>query len=113
MVKTYVKGFKIDRKKVADVADVESDRDAEVDAYIRVILSGLNRSGYKFIAAAHEHTPPGQIPDGRTRLALIIVLEEGSDEETLRGQGLECIDESINFARPHVLIGPDVWELWG
>ena len=66
MVKTYVKGFKIDRKNVADVADVESDRDAEVDAYIRVILSGLDRSGYKFIAAAQEHIPPGQKPDGRS-----------------------------------------------
>ena len=105
MVKTYVKGFKIDRKNVADVADVESDRDAEVNAYrIRVILSGLDRSGYKFIAAAHEHIPPGQKPDGRTHLALIIVLEEGSDEETLRRQVLGCIDESIHFARPQAQI---------
>jgi hypothetical protein len=111
MEKLYAKGFKLDRNMIAKVAEVESSNNPEVDEYIHVIINGLNRSGYKFIGA--EHTPPGQQPDGRTHLAVAIVLETGRDEEELRKKDLQPIDHSITFAQPHVLVGPDFWELWG
>lgn len=37
---------------------------------------------------------------------LIIVLDEGNDEQELRGRELARIDESIEIARPYVLVGP-------
>lgn len=113
MSKQYVKGFKLDRQKIAKVAGVGNPSDPEVDEYIRVIISGLNRGGYKFIGTVHEHTPPGQQADGSTHLAVAIVLELGYDAEELRKKELKPIEESIAFAQPHVLDGPDVWELWG
>lgn len=109
----YVKGFKIDRQKVADTVDLPDPCDPEVDDYIRIIIHDLNRSGYKFIGAVHERNPPGQQPDGRTHLAVLIILDEGYDEEELRQRELGAVDDTIEVARPHVLVGPDVWELWG
>jgi hypothetical protein len=52
---------------------------------------------------------------GITRLTVLIVLDEGSNEEELRQRELGAVDETIEFARPHVLVGTgaDVWELWG
>ena len=113
MSKQYVKGFKLDRQKITKVAEVDGPSDPEVDEYIRVIISGLSRGGYKFIGTVHEHTPLGQQANGSLHLAVAIVLELGCDEEELRKKELKPIDESIAFAQPHVLDGPDVWELWG
>ena len=41
---------------------------------------------------------------------MIIVLDIGYDEEELRQKDLGDIDWSIEWARPYVLVGPDVWE---
>ncbi|KAF8802227.1 hypothetical protein BYT27DRAFT_7197315 [Phlegmacium glaucopus] len=105
---TYVKGYKIDRQKVASMVEVDC-HDPEVDEYIRVIVHQLPRSAYKYITAAKEHNPPADpMEDGH--LALIIVLEAGQDEKTLREKEI-VVDESIEWAKPHVLVGPDIWEV--
>ena len=106
--KKFVKGFKLDRSKIAALAEVESSSDPEVDAYIPIIVYQLNRDGYKYITAGWEHDVPRDAKDGR--LALIIVLDIGYDEEELRQKDLGDIDWSIEWARPYVLFGPDVWE---
>jgi hypothetical protein len=77
MEKRYVKGSKVDRQKVANATDLRGPSDPEVDDYVRIIIDGLNRSGYRFIGAGYEHIPPGQQPDGHTHLAVIIILDEG------------------------------------
>jgi hypothetical protein len=41
-----------------------------------------------------------------------LLLETGDDEDELKKRDLGEIDESIREALPHVLVGPDVWELW-
>lgn len=103
----YVKGFKIDRQKVADV--VEAPRgDPIVDAGIRVVVEQLNRSAYIDIVAGYEL--PG--PDGERHLALIIALAFDEEEKRLKKKKLGDIDESIKAALPHTLVGPDVWELF-
>jgi hypothetical protein len=56
------------------------------------------------------YEPPG--PDGERYLALIITLEIGDDEDELKKKDLGEIDESIREALSHVLVEPDVWELW-
>ena len=103
----YVKGFKIDRQKVADV--VEAPRgDPIVDAGIRVVVEQLNRSAYIDIVTGYE--PPGL--DGERHLALIIALAFDEEEKRLKKKKLGDIDETIRAALPHTLVGPDVWELF-
>jgi hypothetical protein len=102
----YVKGFKIDRQKVADMIGAPRG-DPVVDAGIRVVVEQLNRSAYIDIVAGYE--PPS--PDGQRHLALVIALEVDNDEERLKKKELGAIDESIRAALPHSLVGPDVWEL--
>ena len=106
--KKFVKGFKLDRSKIAALAEVESSSNPEVDAYIPIIVHQLNHDGYKYITAGWEHDVPCDAKDGR--LVLIIILDIGYDEEELRQKDLGDIDWSIEWARPHVLVGPDVWE---
>ena len=38
--------------------------------------------------------------------------DSDDDEERLRKKELGTIDESIQAALPHTLVGPDVWELF-
>ena len=98
-----MKGFKIDRQKVAEL--VEAPRgDPIVDAGIRVVVEQLNRSVYIDIVAGYE--PPG--PDEERHLALIIALEFDEEEKRLKKKKLRDIDESIKAALPHTLVGPDV-----
>jgi hypothetical protein len=89
---------------------VESTLDPQVDNFIHVIISKVNCEGYKYIAAAYDHPPA----DPTDCLSVVIVLNEGYDEEELKKREVAAgpIDESIEFARPHVLDSPDVWELW-
>ena len=56
------------------------------------------------------YEPPS--PDGKRHLALIIALETGEDKDEIKKKDLGEIDESIRVALPHVLVGPDVWELF-
>jgi hypothetical protein len=55
----YVKGFKIDRQRVADIVEAKRS-DPRVDAGIRVVVEQLNRSAYLDIVTGYE--PPS--PDG-------------------------------------------------
>jgi hypothetical protein len=109
----YAKGFILDRNLVAKLAKVESETDPKVAAYIHSIISGLNREGYKFIGGVFRPPQPGQRAEfGDKRLEMAIVLETGDDEAMLRSKELPPLDATIAAAQPHVLIGPDVWELW-
>ena len=45
-------------------------------------------------------------------MALIIALEIGEDKDEMKEKDLGEFDESIRVALPHVLVGPDVWELF-
>ena len=106
----YVKGFKIDTQKVATivgVGDHPETLDPLIDDAIGVIVHQLNQSAYLSIEVGYEH--PG--PDGERHQVLIVALEIGEDEEELKKKDLGEIDESIRVALPHVLAGPDVWEL--
>jgi hypothetical protein len=102
----YVKGFKIDRQKVADIVEAKRS-DPLVDAAIGVVVELLNRSAYLNIVTGYE--PPS--PDGERHLALVVALEIDDDEQRLVKKELGTIDESIIAALPHTLVGPDVWEL--
>jgi hypothetical protein len=100
----YAKGFKVDRQKVANIVGAPL-----IEAGIRrAIVDRLDRSAYLSIEGGYE--PPG--PDGMRDLAFIIALEIGYDKDELKKKDLAEIDESIKEALPHVLVGPDVWELW-
>jgi hypothetical protein len=82
--------------------------DHEVDEYIRVIVHMFPRTAYKYITTAKESNVPIDQKDGR--LALVIVLEVGDDENTLREMVI-VVDPTIEWALPHVLVGPDIWEI--
>ena len=108
--KMYVKGFKLDRNKLAKLAARYSGDDGDVDSYIPVLIHQLNRDSYKYVGCAYEHEPDPR--DGQRHLTLVIVLEQGMDKEELERRELKHpIDSSIEWALPHVLEGPDVWEL--
>lgn len=109
--KTFVKGFKIDQDKVVRSAKLKDPDLTIIESYITTIVHVLNREGYKYIGCAYDHDPDPQ--DGERRLVLVIVLDESTDEEELKNKALGQIDDTIEWAKPHVLEGPDVWELWG
>jgi len=104
----YVKGFKIDRRKIANLLEVTSETDPLVEAGIHVVVERLNRDAYLKIVTGYE----GRDPDGNRNVEMIIALEFDKDEERLRKKELGTIDESISIALPHTLVGPDVWELF-
>jgi hypothetical protein len=104
--KYYVKGFKLDRAKIAAGFGLKSRNDPEVDAYIPIIKNRLNRSGYKYVALVWEHEVD-RTADGK--LGMVFVLDGGYDAEELKRKELGEIDWSLTWARP-VLVGPDVWE---
>lgn len=104
----YVKSYKIDSQKVANIVGAINRVDPLVDTGIRVIVCRLNRSAYVDIVGGNE--PPG--PNGERYLALIIALEIGDDKDELMKKDLGEIDESVREALFYVLVGPDVWELW-
>ena len=106
-----VKGYIIDYNLVAKAAKIDAS-DPDVHYYTRIIMMGLNRYGYKFIGSVHRRIQPGQKPKEKD-LALAIVLEIGDDEEALKKMELPLLDDTIEAALPHVLVGPGVWELWG
>lgn len=103
---TYVKGYKIDRKMVASMIEVDP-LDHEVDEYIRVIVYMFPRTAYKYIASAKESNVHIDQKDGHR--ALVIVLQVGDDENALRETEI-AIDATIEWAMPHVLVGPGVLE---
>lgn len=72
----------------------------------------LNQEGYKYIGCTYGHHP--DLRDGQRRLVLIIVLDESNDEEELKNKPLgQVLGDNIQWAaKPHVLEGSDVWELW-
>ena len=82
--------------------------DPYVDAAIPIIVGQLDRSAYLRIVCGWVPATP----DTERHLALIIALAFGADKDELKEKDLGEIDESIKKALPHVLVGPDVWELW-
>jgi hypothetical protein len=102
----YVKGFKIDRQKLANMLEVEAE-DPRIMIGINIVVQKLNRSAYKNIEGGYEPTV-----DGHRQLVHIIAMDYGDNEEQLREKELEDVDESIRVALPHVLEGPDIWELY-
>ena len=93
--------------KVANVVEARDRIDPLVDTGIQVIVGRLNRSAYMNIVTGYE--PPS--PYRKRHFALIIALEIGEDKDEMKKNDLGEIDESIRVALPHVLVGPDVWEL--
>jgi len=103
----YVKGFKIDRQRIANILGVTRTDDPRVEAGISVVVKRLNRDAYLRIVTGYEP----RCSDGMRHVALIIALHIDDDEERLREMELGPLDESISIALPHTLVGPDVWEL--
>ena len=102
--KEYFKGFILDRRAIAKLAGVESTNDPEDDIYSDIIIKGLNRNGFDFIGLVRD------VPR-KDYFALAIVLKVGSNAEELEKIELD-VDDTIMDAKPHVLIGPGVWELY-
>ena len=111
MKKQYVKGFILDRHLVAKILEAKHATNPEVNRFIHTVVRGLNCDGYKFIGTVYRHKSDPMFSE--SKLALAIVLEVGCDEEALKRMELPPLDDTIAAAQPHVLIGPDVWELWG
>ena len=105
----FVKGFKFDHTKIATVAGVQSSHDPEVDVYIPIIKDTLNPEGYKYITLVWENNVPRDVEDGW--LALVVVLETGSEIEDSRQMELGELDSSIRRASP-ALDGLGVWETY-
>ena len=105
----FVKGFKFDHAKIATVARVQSSHDPEVDIYIPIIKDTLNPEGYKYITLDWENNVPRDVEDGW--LALVVVLETGSEIEDSRQMELGELDSSIRRASP-ALDGLGVWETY-
>jgi hypothetical protein len=97
----YVKGFKVDREKVAKLVGARDIDDPLVETGISVIVNRLNRSAYLRIEGGYELSSS----DGERHLHLIIALEIGADKDELKKKDLGEIDESIREALPHVLVG--------
>ena len=106
----YVKGFKLNRDKLAKVAARFANNDGDFYSIIPVLMHELRRDSCKYIGWAYEHEPDPR--DGLLHLALVLVMEQGMDKEELERRELKhSIDPSIERALPHVLEGPDVWKL--
>jgi hypothetical protein len=94
----YIKGFEINRDKVATIVPC-----AKVDVAINIIIEQyLDRAGFKYIAC-------GLREGHRVNWPLVIVLDDGFDEQALRESPLGEIHWSVQWVMD-VLDGPDVWE---
>lgn len=94
----FIKGFEISRSKVATFIGDPS----KVDVAIGIIIAQfLDSDGFRFLAC-------GDRPDHKITRPLVIVLDDGDDEEKLRQMSLD-IHPSI-LKMKEILEGPDVWE---
>jgi hypothetical protein len=105
----YVKGFKIDREKIAQVLGAGHIYDPLVEAGIAELVEGLNRKGYLRILTAYNSESPGS--DGFRHLVLIIALQISENKDELKAKPLGKIDKTISDAHPHLLVEPDIWEM--
>lgn len=104
----YAKGFKIDRKKIAETFNLADRNDPQVEVYFSAIVENLNRAAYKCVTTAYDHEAlPGETP-----ICNVVAFETGTNKEALEKLDLGPFDESIEMARSYVLVGPQVWELW-
>jgi len=106
--KRFVKGYKFDRAKIAQTFKLSGASDNDVDDVIHTAVSMLNRQGFLYLACAYDDKPGVD-----WTLCNVIVLDEGTDPKALHEKPLveDQVDETILWARPHVLDGPGVWEL--
>jgi len=97
----YIKGFEINRDKVATIVPCD-----KVDVAITIILEQcLDRADFKYIACGYREGHKVTWP-------LVIVLDDGFDEQALRKRPLGKIHQSVQWVMD-VLDGPDVWERSG
>ena len=99
----YVKGFKVDTEKVANIVGARDKKDPLILNGISAVVNRINRSGYLRIEGGYKL-------EGERHFCFIFALAIGDDKDELKKRDLG--DESILKALPHVLVGPDVWELW-
>jgi hypothetical protein len=100
--KQYIKGFAINRQKIADFFTIEPNSPLEGSAIHETIRwLERDRDGFMFIAC-------GIKPDQPHRM-LVIVLDEDYDEDALRGRPTKPFSPSLTAVFP-VVDGPDVWE---
>jgi hypothetical protein len=90
---------------IADAFDLPDANHPQVDDLLEITVHRLNRSAYKFIGTI-----------ARPDVGNVIVLADSFDKEVLdqalEAMDMEQIDETIQEAKEHVLVGPKVWELW-
>jgi len=87
--------------------------DPEINAFIPSVVRQINRFAYLKIVGGWETGKTATPLDTERELEVIIALAFGNDKDDLEKKDLREIDSSINWALPHALEGPDVWELWG
>jgi hypothetical protein len=104
----YVKGFKIDRQKVANIVGASNINDPLVDAGINAVVKRINRSAYLKIEGGWDRVSP----DAKREIEFILAFAIGTDKDELKAKDLGELDETIMEALPYVLVGPDVWELY-
>jgi len=97
--KQYIKGFAINREKMAAFHKLEPGSPA-VETAIHYTIRYLDRDVYLFIGCGLE-------PDGECQL--VVVLDVDYEEDKLKGRLLKPLDSSLNNVMP-VLDGPDIWE---
>jgi hypothetical protein len=94
----YIKGFEISRDKLAAVIE-PSKIEVAIEA---VIEECLDREGFKYMACGLREGPEAS-------WALVVVLDDDYDEETLRQRPLGELHSSVLWVMD-VLEGPKVWE---
>jgi hypothetical protein len=96
----YLKGFKIDRKKLEKLGFHPTKDDPHNMRYFKPIIHLIARNSYKYISTGFE--------DGGHK-CLIIVMEE--DKDVLQKMDMPFCDESLLQASRNVLTA-GVWPSW-
>ncbi|KAM6497576.1 hypothetical protein JOM56_008049 [Amanita muscaria] len=97
--KQYIKGFAINREKMAAFHELEPGSPT-VETAIHLTIRYLDRDAFLFICC-------GLKPDGGRQL--VVVLDVDDEEDKLKERSLKPLDSSLNNVMP-VLDGPDIWE---
>ncbi|KIL58785.1 hypothetical protein M378DRAFT_15257 [Amanita muscaria Koide BX008] len=97
--KQYIKGFAINREKMAAFHELEPGSPT-VEMAIHLTIRYLNRDAFLFIGC-------GLKPDGGRQL--VVVLDVDYEKDKLKERPLKPLDSSLNNVMP-VLDGPDIWE---
>ncbi|KAF8880317.1 hypothetical protein BD779DRAFT_1788651 [Infundibulicybe gibba] len=96
----YIKGYTVDRSQLAALLEVDISDRLSLGEAVSETIRYIDRDAYLFIG--------GGVRPGRGVFEIVIVLDEGDDEDELRGRELGPLDSSI-VAAMCVLEGPSVW----